>query len=140
MIDTLKSFFATKKDPKAIYENLSILEGKQVFFARCVGRLISDAMSQGYLPTFGEAWRSPETCSLYQKEGKGIKNSLHQQRLAVDLNFFKEGKLLTTAREFEPLGRLWESYSEGDYRCTAGVFFAPNPDSDHFSVEHLGTK
>ena len=112
-------------------------ENKQVFFAQCVARFIPDARALGYLATLGEAWRSPETCELYAKEGKGVEKSLHTERLAVDLNFFFQGKLIHTAEEYAPLGRLWESYSSPTMKCTAGVFFKTRVDSDHFSLDEL---
>jgi len=121
-------------------DNLTPVENKQVFFLQCVARFLFDARSMGYLATLGEGWRSPETCALYAQEGKGITNSLHTKRLAIDLNFFFQGKLLTTIEDYTPLGKLWESYSTSIYTCTAGVFFSPRPDSDHFSVEDNGVK
>jgi peptidoglycan L-alanyl-D-glutamate endopeptidase CwlK len=107
---------------------------------QCVAKFIFDAAVKGYLATAGEAWRSPETCALYAKEGKGILHSLHPERLAIDLNFFYEGKLITTGQQYEPLGRMWEAYSTEEFTCTAGVFFTPHQDSDHFSVSNGGVK
>jgi hypothetical protein len=125
--------------PRAVLAptNLSVLEAKQVFFATCLARFIQDAAAQGYFATVGEAWRSPETCALYAKEDKGVVNSFHINRLAIDLNFFYHGALISTATEYAPLGKLWESYSTVEHKCTAGVFFKTRVDSDHFSVDEL---
>ena len=50
-------------------------EQASFFFAQCVARFIPDARALGYSATLGEAWRSPETCELYAKEGKGVEKS-----------------------------------------------------------------
>lgn len=114
---------------------LTPLELKQIFFLQCVARFLFDAKNMGYLSTTGEAWRSEETCALYKKEGKGIKASLHPLRLAIDLNFYYQGRIIETP---SALAVLWESYSTKEYTCRAGFFFKPQPDSDHFSIEHNG--
>ena len=60
----------------------------QAMFAQNVARLIEYIFKTGYYCTLGECWRSPEQAEIYVKQGKGIKNSLHCQRLAIDLNLF----------------------------------------------------
>ena len=116
---------------------MTTLEDKQVFFAGCVARFVFDLKTKGILVTFGEAFRSPETCSLYAKEGKGITASLHQLRLAVDLNFWQNDKLVSTTEE---IANLWENYSTGIFQCCAGFHFTTRRDSDHFSVSHNGIR
>lgn len=107
---------------------------KQIFFSECLARFIFDLKTLGYGVTFGEAWRPPEMVELYAAQNRGIKNSLHPLRLAVDLNFFKDGSLAQTNQE---IAVLWESYSTPQYTTRAGYYFQ-QPDSDHFSVEHNG--
>jgi uncharacterized protein YcbK (DUF882 family) len=62
------------------------LQSKQSRFARMVAALIVKATELGYEVTFGEAYRTPEQAALNAKSGKGISNSLHTERLAIDLN------------------------------------------------------
>src|SRR3954466_3319643 len=116
------------------------LAEKQSRFASKVAELIIEANRQKYLVTIGEAWRSPETCALYAKEGKGIAHSNHIQRLAIDLNLFDEGlKLLSTHEEYRPLGEWWESQSDHDLTlCWGGRFH--REDIYHFSAEHNGIR
>lgn len=113
------------------------LQEKQFVFCRLIGSLIHEAWRQGYTLTFGEAWRPPETAALYAKQGKGIKNSLHTQRLAVDFNLFKDGKWLIKSEDFKFLGEFWESLSTPEAKCCWGGRFG---DGNHFSIQHEGRK
>lgn len=96
-------------------------------------------MNLGYGVTDGEAWRSPETAALYEKEGKGISNSLHLIRLARDINLFKSGIIMKTVSDYLEAGLLWEAYSTQSVTCCWGGRFL-RPDADHFSFSHNGVK
>lgn len=86
------------------------LSDEQFEFAKDVARLIAFATNNGYKITFGEVWRTPEQQALYVKQGRSkTMKSKHLDRLAVDFNFFKSGKLLSKFQELEPLGKYWES-------------------------------
>jgi len=111
-----------------------ILSEKQIRFTQLIGQLIHYATSMEYGLTFAEAYRSPETAAIYAKQGKGIKNSLHTKRLAVDFNLFKDGKYLTDSKDYLLLGAYWESL---DPLCRWGGRFN---DGNHFSMEHEGVK
>jgi hypothetical protein len=110
------------------------LREKQSKFASLVATLIRQAEIMGYEVTFGEAWRPPETAALYARDGRGISNSLHTERLAVDINLFRNGRWLTTTEEHRPLGEWWERLSP---ECRWGGRFG---DGNHFSLEHDGRK
>ena len=58
---------------------METLRQKQSRFCQMVADLIQYARAQGYDVTFGEAYRPPEVCEIYAKQGRGIKNSLHAQ-------------------------------------------------------------
>ncbi len=113
---------------------------KQNYFAHKVASLIIEANNRHLLVTMGECWRSPDTCSLYEKEGKGISNSNHILRLAIDLNLFNEQlKLLTTFDEYLPMGAWWEAQGLPDLElCWGGRFH--KPDIYHFSALHNGVR
>ncbi len=81
----------------------------QQIFAVNVAHLILHINECGYSCTFGEAWRPPEVAAIYAQQGKGIKNSLHCIRLAVDLNLFKDGVYLPTTEAYKFAGEYWES-------------------------------
>lgn len=107
---------------------------KQRLFVRYVGMLINFAYKQGFEFTFGDAYRSPEQALANVKAGTGIANSLHCQRLAVDLNLFLKGQYITNSDAYKPLGEYWESL---DPLCRWGGRFK-KPDGNHFSITHEG--
>lgn len=78
-------------------------------FSRCVAQLILWAYDQGYEVTLGEAWRSTATARVMAEQGRGIVGSLHVDRLAVDLNLWKDGVWLTDSADHAPLGAYWKT-------------------------------
>lgn len=110
------------------------LREKQSIFVQLVAQLILEASMRGYQLTFGEAYRTPEQAALNAKSGKGIANSLHTQRLAIDLNLFKDGKFLSTTAAHRPLGEWWEQ--QHPLARWGGRF----NDGNHYSLEHGGRK
>lgn len=114
---------------------------KQRVFVKLVGLLIGWAYENGYELTFGEALRTPEQALLYSKQGKGKKNSLHIDRLAIDLNLFKNGVYMKESESYRPLGKFWESLAEGEIvTCWGGNFTGPIVDGNHFSIAHGGRR
>jgi hypothetical protein len=83
---------------------------EQAAFLLDVCRLIVKATEVGFVVTGGELYRTAEQQQIYVKSGRSkTMNSLHLDRLAIDLNFFKEGKLCYDLETLRPLGRYWES-------------------------------
>jgi hypothetical protein len=106
------------------------LREQQSLFVKLVGILIEWSYQNGYELTFAEAWRSSAEAQLNAKDGAGIACSLHMERLAIDLNLFKNGDFLTEAADYRPMGEYWKSLHElarwgGDF---------PHVDADHFSL------
>jgi hypothetical protein len=85
------------------------LSKEQCNFARDISMLIVQINLKGYDVTFGEALRTQEQADLYAKEGKGIHDSLHCKKLAIDLNLFKDDAYITDYKEYEQFGKYWES-------------------------------
>lgn len=110
---------------------------KQQMFAHLVSGLLLAASKFGYSCTLGEAYRSPEEAARLAALGKGITQSLHTQRLAIDLNLFRDGVLLTKSEDYQTLGEWWELNSTPDYQCCWGGRFR---DGNHFSLAHNGRK
>lgn len=104
------------------------LRQKQSKFAHMVALLILHAEQLGYEITFGRAAASEAA----NKADGGIPNSLHRQRLAVDLNLFKGGRYLSSSSSHEPLGIYWESIG--------GTWGGRFNDGNHYSLEHNGVK
>lgn len=111
---------------------MDLLE-KQWLFTQLVARLIWELRDRGYQITFGEATRTPDAALLNSMQGDGIQNSLHLDRLAIDLNLFVGRQWLRTVEDYEIAGKIWESYSTPDYECAWGGRFN---DAFHFSIAH----
>jgi hypothetical protein len=112
------------------------LREQQSLFCLLVGQLILYAYDQGYELTFGDAYRSPEQAAANATSGAGIKNSLHTQRLAIDLLLFKDGVYLTDSAAYKPLGDYWKALSILNF--WGGDF--SKPDGNHFSSGRGGIK
>jgi hypothetical protein len=102
------------------------LSQHQRIFTQHIGMLIAFAYQNGIGLTFGEAHRTPSQMLLnffgYEvvRSGNGIALkkvprlsktllSLHADRLAVDFNFFINGKLTYAFEDVKILGDYWES-------------------------------
>lgn len=107
------------------------LSDKQFIFTRNVAQLIQYIYSTGHYCTFGDAYRTYEQAALYAQQGKGIKDSLHCKRLAIDLNIFSPTKkYLSDTQDYEQFGLYWESLHH-DNRW-GGVFI--KHDGNHFQM------
>lgn len=110
------------------------LRQQQSLFVALIAKLIDHAYACGYELTFGEAWRTPEQAKLNAASGKGIANSLHIDRLALDFNLFRDGKFLSSTEDHRPLGEWWEQQHP---LCRWGGRFK---DGNHYSLEWGGRK
>jgi hypothetical protein len=97
----------------------------QQIFSQNISRLIIYANSLGVNLTFGEAFRSQDQQELYyygktihpddgeltivnDKKRTRTMNSNHLKRLAIDFNFFIDGKLFYKHPDIEKIGAYWE--------------------------------
>ena len=112
------------------------LRQKQSRFALSTARLILKADSLGYAVTFGEAWRTPEQAQWNALKGLGTSTSLHIDRLAIDLNLFKDGRYITDGEGHAELGKWWKSLGP-DYRW-GGEF--TKKDFNHYSLTPDGRR
>jgi peptidoglycan L-alanyl-D-glutamate endopeptidase CwlK len=86
------------------------LVAEQAQFLMDVCKLVVFSTKQGFVVTGGELFRTPEQQEIYVKTGRSkTMNSYHLKRCAVDLNFFKEGKLIYDIKVLAPIGAYWES-------------------------------
>lgn len=102
-------------------------------FAQSVARLIQKASQLGYGVTFGEAYRTPEQAALNAAKGSGISNSLHTERLAIDLNLFKDGTYITDDHGHREIGAWWKTLGPayrwgGDFRKKDFNHYSLSPD------------
>ena len=122
------------------------LQPEQHKFTLDIAKLIIKAAAIGVELTFGEAYRTMDQQLLYYY-GRTIKPldgqlhlesanrksrtmvSNHMKRLAIDFNFFINGKLNYTDPKIEELGRYWESLNQHN---RWGGNFTGFYDSPHF--------
>lgn len=98
-----------------------------------LAQLIQFAYALGYEITLGDAYRDPRLHgAIGVKAGYGHARSAHKQRLAIDLNLFKNGKFLTSSEDHKPLGEFWEGLG--------GTWGGRFSDGNHYSIEHEGIK
>ena len=100
---------------------------QQRIFTKAIARLILWAYENGYEMSYGEAYRPQWVADEYAKRGIGVKSSFHINRLAIDLNLFKNGVYLTNTADYLPVGIAWEAMGG-----TWGGRFT-KPDGNHFS-------
>ena len=109
-----------------------LLHDRQIAFTKNVGLLIAFIYSKNYSATFGDAFRSAEQAALNAASGKGIANSLHCKRLAIDLNLFDAaGSYVTDKASYEPFGIYWKTLSPLN---KWGGDFVHLVDSNHFEM------
>jgi hypothetical protein len=135
---------------------------KQERFAVQFARWILTVNDMGYRTRIGEVQRSDEQaeinamgaagrnalCDLIKARwpllankignnaGSGIRNSLHELRLAADVHLFYDGQYVTDGNSvhWRKVGELWEAMGS-DHRW-GGRF----NDANHISIEHEGKK
>jgi hypothetical protein len=107
-------------------------------FAQDAAKLIQKAAELGYTVTFGEAWRTPEQAQWNADHHLGVAHSLHMDRLAIDLNVFKDGEYQADDRNgvYTALGEWWETL--GPNHKWGGRFAIK--DLDHWSISPDGIR
>lgn len=114
---------------------MSRLVELQIQHATNIAQLIMRLNLIGY-GVVGEEWkRTKEQAALNAKNGSGISNSLHLDKLATDLSLFKGGKYLTKTEDYKVAGDIWKSL---DPLCRWGGDW--KVDGNHFSTAFMGRK
>ncbi len=113
------------------------LRQKQSRFALAVALLIQQADKLGFQMTIGEVERTRAQAQANAASGAGISNSLHLERLAIDLHLFgRDGHYITDDEGHRELGRWWKSLSP-DHRW-GGDFL--KRDFNHYSLSPDGKR
>lgn len=104
-------------------------------FSRHISYLIQHIYAAGYECTLGDAFRDPRSHGEMGERGVyGRSNSAHKQRLALDINLFKDGEYLRSTKAHEQFGEYWKGLSV-DNRW-GGDF--SKPDGNHYSRKYGG--
>ena len=103
---------------------------EQAEFLQHVVLLLEKATELGFIVTGGELFRTVEQQEIYVKSGRSTTmNSNHLRRCAIDLNFFKDGKVVYDIATLSPLGTYWKSLHE---KNDWGGFWKSFKDVPHF--------
>ena len=87
---------------------LTLFQHQQAFL-RQVPLLLQALWDAGFDVTAGELLRTQEQQDIYLRTGRTkAPFSNHQQKLAIDLNVFRNGKFATKA-DMQAVGDYWES-------------------------------
>ena len=110
---------------------------KQELFFRLKSKLLVKALEicdrEGITIRDGDSFRDTRVHGAYgEKKSYATAYSLHKLKLAKDLNFIKDGRLLAETKYFQELGEWWEQQHE---LCRWGGRFN---DAGHFSLAHDG--
>jgi len=99
-------------------------------FSQDLVKLLAHAFSLGYEVRIGEVQRGMAQQKYYVKTGRSrTLDSLHLKKLAADLFFTKDGKLVYPVE----LGKYWQ---ELDPKNEAGMFWVSFKDSAHYQKNH----
>lgn len=104
----------------------------QFFFNLCRFGLWLEG--QGYEVGEGEGWRPDWVAAIYAEQGKGIRLSLHGDRMAHDLIIRKNGVEITP-EEYIRCGEAWKAL---DPLNRYGGDFKTLRDYQHFSQTYQG--
>lgn len=115
---------------------MSELLEAQCTFMHDLSKLIQYIYECGYTCTGGELYRTDEQAIANAKKGTGIARSLHTQRLAIDLNLFKDGAYLSVSSAHQPFGEFWKKLRPEN--AWGGDF--SKPDGNHYSHSFGGVR
>jgi len=102
---------------------MSELFDKRALFTSLLPMLIEEMIFKGHTPLIG-------------KDGlKHMKNSLHYEGLAVDIDLFKDGVYLSKTEDHQQFGNFWKKLNP---LCRWGGDFKGNPDGNHYSIFYQG--
>ena len=111
------------------------LGDKQELFMELLPSLLNKAFEMGFRLRGGDLFRDPRVHGeLGVKMGYGHPSSAHKNKLAIDLNLFRDGRFLGGTEDHRQLGEWWEQQHE---LCRWGGRFN---DGNHYSLEHNGVK
>jgi hypothetical protein len=109
---------------------MSKLRGAQSAFCQDIGKFIAFAFANGIELTIGEGYRTEEQQKIYLETGKTtVSHSNHQDRLAMDFNFFIDGDIVWDKDRLKILGDYWESLNLNN---RWGGFWENFVDTPHF--------
>lgn len=115
-------------------KDLSLKQERWIFTDN-VAKLIQFINSKkGYKCAIGETLRPLRLAKIYAAEGIGVKDSIHEVGLGVDIQIYKDGFWLKDTADYEFAGVFWKLLGVdnkwgGDFK---------RKDGNHFSQAYQG--
>ena len=103
---------------------------KRIMFSKLICQQVLDMFGAGYEVSFGEIVRTRAQAEANADAGAGIRNSLHLDGLAADLNLYKDGAYLDKTESHRQFGELWKARHP---YCRWGGDIKSRPDGNHYS-------
>lgn len=110
----------------------------QCEFLQSAAKLIQKAAELGYGATGGDLFRTSEQAAANAAAGVGVSHSLHTDRLAIDINLFKDGVYITDDTGHKDLGAWWVSL--GPHYKWGGHIVHPRADPNHYALSPDGVR
>ena len=107
---------------------------KQARFTHKIAQLIVWANERVFDLIGAELFRTAEQAAIYAKQGKGIKNSVHRKKLALDMFLMIDGKITWKPEDYRIIGEKWKTM-DPDARWGGDM---KRRDAVHFSFIHNG--
>ena len=108
---------------------------KQARFTYKIAQLIIWAKETHNIDLIGaELFRTKEQAEIYAASGKGILNSVHRLKMALDMYVFKDGKIIWDGPEYKLIGDKWKTM-DPDARWGGDM---KRRDVYHYSFFHKG--
>ncbi len=110
---------------------------QQFIFSKNLAILLNYMKEKNYYWSMGEAYRTKEQAELYAKNGLGIVNSKHCDRLAQDIFLFQREdgenwRIVNNKNFYRPLGEIWKNL---DPKNRWGGDFTNREDPYHFEMQ-----
>lgn len=106
------------------------LKEKRIMFSKLICQQVLDMFMAGYEVSFDQIKRSYLEADMNASKGIGIRNSLHLDALAADLNLYKDGSYLDTTEAHKQFGVMWKARHP---YCKWGGDIKSRPDGNHYS-------
>lgn len=107
---------------------------RQELFMECLAKHLVWLLAEGYKVRGGELQRDARVAAMNATTGSGILHSLHIDKLAIDLNLFRNGQFLDKTSDHAQSGAHWKSLHP---LCAWGGDFS-KPDGNHLSIRYAG--
>ena len=107
------------------------LRDRRILFSKLIAQQLLDMNTAPHEACFGEVVRTKAQAEANAVSGVGIKNSLHLEGCAADINLYFNGSYMDTSEAHRPFGEMWKARHP---LCRWGGDIKSRPDGNHYSL------